>query len=296
MPILRPCSGPLALALEGGVELWSADLFQFDLVDGATTFLWTSWNKDLVAGGNTYLSKMPWLNRSKWNVSNTMEVPTLMVYLRALNDGFNGGANIKTQIHNGLFDGAKFLLSRAYMVHPNETATLGTIDLFGGEVAGLDMIGTVANINIKGKVNTLDQYVPRNVIQIGCNHAFCDIGCTLSRGTFTTAYVMGSGGLTRTFIPWSGSPPGNATNYLGGSVHVTSGAASGAWRTIVEADATGLTLSYPLYDDPAGGDGFTAFEGCDKTFNSGTGRSCTDRFNTQNYRGFEFVPPPSTAI
>jgi hypothetical protein len=46
---------------------------------------------------------------------------------------------------------------------------------------------------------------------------------------------------------------------------------------------------------PIAADGFTAFEGCDKSFNSGSVQSCTSRSNTQHYRGFEFVPPPNSA-
>lgn len=295
MAILRPASGPLALALEGGLELWSADIFHFTLVDGVTNLYMAAWDRDLTVSGQVYSCSKPWPTRGKWSVENTMVVPSLTVTLRALNDSFNGGANIKTQIHNGLFDGAQFLLSRAYMVHPNDTVTLGTIDLFGGEVAGLDLIGTLANLTVKGKVNKLDQYAPKNMLQIGCNHAFCDVGCTLSRVAFTTAYTVGVAP-TPTFIPWNGAAPGNFANYLGGSVQITGGPASGQWRTVTIADNTGLTLSYPLYQTPVHGDAFKAFEGCDKTFNSGSGRSCTDRSNTQNYRGFEFVPPPTTAV
>jgi len=292
--ILRAASPALAAALQGGVPLWSAELFTFTLVAGAPTFRWTSFDGDLVAGGQTYLSRKPWLTRSKWNVTNTMEVPSLTVKLAALNDGFNGGVSIKAQIHNGLFDGASFLLSRAYMTTPGDTTALGTIDLFGGEVAGLTLIGSLATITIKGKVNKLNQYVPRNVYQIGCNHAFCDPGCTLSRASFTSSYTVGSSPSV-SFIPWT-STPSSPARYTGGTITFTSGPASGESRNISKADGTGLTLSYPLYVAAAPGDGFTAFEGCDKTFNSGSGQSCTDRSNTQHYRGFEFVPPPNAAV
>jgi len=295
MPILRDVTPALATALTGGVPLWSADLFRFVLADGVTIFHWTSWDVDLLANGFTYSSKKPWLTRSKWNVTNTMQVPSLVVKLQAQNVDFNNGANIKTQIHNGLLDGAAFLLSRAYMTTPGNTSALGTVDLFGGETAGIDLIGNLVNITIKGKVNKLDQYAPKNVTQKGCNHAFCDIGCTLNRVTFTTAFSVGTGP-SLTFIPWTGTPPGNAVNYLGGSIQILTGMGAGQWRTVISADASGLGLSYPLYQLPAVGDDFNAFEGCDKTFDSGSGRSCTDRSNTQNFRGFEFVPPPTAAI
>ena len=291
---LRDCPAPLALALQGDVELWSADLFKFTLVDGVTTFYWCAWPTDLVVSGQTYSSRAPWLKRSKWNVTNTMAVPSLTVDLMALNDAFNGGASIKQQIHNGVFDGASFLLSRAFMPTPNDTSSLGAIDLFGGDTAGIDLIGTTATITIKGKVNKLDQFVPRNIFQIGCNHAFCNPGCTLNRVTYTASYTVGASP-TSTFIPWA-SAPASPGKYALGTIAFTSGPDSAQRRTITAADSSGLTLAYPLYSTPAPGDAFTAFEGCDKTFNSGSGQSCTDRANTQHYRGYEFIPPPNSSF
>jgi uncharacterized phage protein (TIGR02218 family) len=291
---LRTCSPALALALQGGVQLWSADIFKFALVDGVTVYTWAAWDSDLTVGSTVYSSRAPWLERSQWNVSNKMEVPSLKVTLAALNDSFEGGGNIKLQIHNGLFDGATFLLSRVFMDSPGNTVALGTIDLFGGSVSGIELTGLAADITIKGKVNLLDQNAPRNVFQIGCNHAFCDTGCTLNRAAYTTSYTVGTSPTT-TFIPWT-SAPSNPTRYINGTMALTGGAASGQRRNIANADSTGLTLAYPLYVLPSAGDAFTAFEGCDKTFNAaGSVQSCTARGNTQNYRGFEYVPPPNSA-
>ena len=291
---LRTCSPALALALQGGVQLWSADIFKFVLVDGVTDCFWAAWDSDLSVGGTVYSSRAPWLKRSQWNVSNRMEVPSLKVTLAALNDSFAGGANIKLQIHNGLFDGATFLLSRVFMNAPGNTAALGAIDLFGGSVSGIDLTGIAADITIKGKVNLLDQNAPRNVFQVGCNHAFCDAGCTLGRASFTTSYTVGTSPTT-SFIPWA-SAPANPGRYVNGTMALTGGAASGQRRNIAIADSSGLTLAYPLYVLPSAGDAFTAFEGCDKSFAaSGSVQSCTARGNTQNYRGFEFVPPPNSA-
>lgn len=294
MAILRQANAALALALLGNQELWRADLFEFYLSDGVTEFDWAAWSADLVVGIKTYQSKAPWLKRSKWNVTYTMEVPSLVVYLMALNDSFAGGASIKAQIHNGLFDGAKFALRSLFMQTPGVVGDLGDVALFDGKVAGIDLIGSMATITIKGRSNDLDQYAPHNIYQIGCNNAFCDADCTLARATFTASYVVGASP-TNLFIPWA-SVPGSPTNYIHGTLVMTSGAASGARRTIEDADSSGLTLAYPLYATPAAADTFTAFEGCDKSFDSGSGRSCTDRSNTQNYDGYEFIPEPSAAI
>jgi len=281
--------GPLAPA--PATPLSRADLFSFTLL-GGQVLNWTSWDSDLAVAGAPYSSKAPWLERTKWNVANTMEVPTLNVFLRAFNAGFNGGTNIKTQIHNGLFDGAGFTLSRAFMSPPG--TVLGTVGLFGGQVGGIDLTGSAATIAIKGKTNLLDQYAPHNLYQIGCNHAFCDVGCTLSRAAYTASFSVGPGAVTSSFIPWA-TAPANAANYQLGQITMTSGLASGQTRSVASASASGLTLDYPLYETPGPGDTFTAFQGCDKTFNSGSGQSCTARSNTQNYKGYPYVPPPNSA-
>jgi uncharacterized phage protein (TIGR02218 family) len=289
MALLRACSGSLALALAGGVQLWSADLFQFTLIDGVTTYYWTSWPQDLVVGSTTYSSRLPWLKRGQWSVENNMSIPTMDVTLLALNDGFAGGANIKLQTHNGLFDGASFLLSRAYMTTPGATASLGSIDLFGGIVGGIDLDGGKALINTKGKNNMLDQQTPRNVYQLGCLRSFCDVNCTLSRASFTTAMTVGVAP-TRIFLPWSGAAPGNASLYKYGTVTFTTGQNSGQTRNVEIADGSGLTLAYPLYYTPLAGDAFTAFEGCDKTQ-----ARCVSLSNEDNRRSYDFVPPPDAA-
>jgi uncharacterized phage protein (TIGR02218 family) len=293
MSILRTCSGALALALEGGAPLLGADLFSIPLADGVTGLDFTSWDSDLVVGGKTYASRSPWLTRSSWNVDNTMTVPSLKVRLAALNAAFKSGAQIKTQIHDGLFDGASFLLSRVFMPTPGDVSTLGTIDLFGGEVGGIDLTGSEAMLTIVGKAFRLDQMVPRKVYQTSCLWAFCDANCTLSRASFTSSFTVGSSPGPG-FIPWA-TPPATPALFIKGAVAITTGPAAGQRRTIANATSAGVFPIYPLFIVPAPGDTFTAFQGCDKSFNSGSGRSCTDRSNTQNYEGFEFVPPPNMA-
>lgn len=243
----------------------------------------------------TWSSRAPWLKRSKLSIANTMQVPTLSVELLALDDSFAGGADIKAQITNGLFDGAQMTLVRQFFTSADGVLPDSGILLFGGPVGNIEPEGSGFIINVKGKSNQLNQYAPRNLYQLGCQHAFCDVGCTLSRASFTTPYTVGSSP-TRTFIPWSGSPPGNASNYRFGTITFTSGACAGQARTDRSGDSSGLTLIHPLNGTPTAGDGFTAFEGCDKALNSGSGQDCTARSNTQNWRAFPFVPPADTAF
>ena len=294
--ILRACSPALALALQGGVKLYSADAFQITLVDGTTKYYWTTWTQNLLFNGQTYASRKPWIKRSKWSVVNTMTVATMDLSVVANNEAFAGGAQIKTQMHNGLFDGASVLLTRVFMLDPGDTTALGGIDLFGGDVGAIDIAGLQSVMKVKSKINRLDMQSPRNFFKVGCLHGFCDPGCTLSRASFTTSHTIGtSPAPTRFFIPWD-SAPGDPTVFIGGTIAFTTGANAGSRRNIAECDASGITFVYPLNYDPMIGDGFTAFQGCDKTFNSGSSQSCTAYSNTQHYRGFEFTPPPLSAF
>jgi uncharacterized phage protein (TIGR02218 family) len=292
MSLLRSCSTALAIALEGGVALWSADLFQFTLIDGVTNLYWSAWDGQGIAyAGNFYASQNPWLTRSKWSLANTMEVPSLDIALRAGNGEFNGGAQIKEQLHNGLFDGASMLLSRAYMTSPGSTAALGAIALFGGVVAGIAITGSKVTLTCKGKNNLLDQYAPRNVYGIGCSHNFCDANCTLNAASYTSGYTVGSGA-TAVFVPWPGTAPANYALYANGEIAFTSGPCSGQSRTIMNGNTSGLNLAYPLYEIPNAGDSFTALQGCDKTLNT-----CKNIYsNLQHRRAFDFVPPPDTTF
>lgn len=301
MSILRDCSAALAAALAAGGVPYRANLLAITLADGSATYRFTSWPKDLVIGGHTFKtgnkdSGDPFLKFGGWSLSNKMSnVPSLKAFLLGFNNGFNGGSSIKLQAHNGLLDGASFAAQRVYMPTPGDVTTYGTIDLLSGLTGPAKITGTGIELDCKGKSALLDQNAPRNVIQTPCLHSFCDSGCTLLRASYTASFTVGSSGITNQFIPWA-SAPANPSLYIGGEITFTSGAASGENQTISNADSTGLTLELPLYVLPAAGDGFTALQGCDFTENSGSGRSCTDRGNTQHFRGFPFVPPPSTGF
>ena len=88
----------------------------------------------------------------------------MKITLSDLNEGFAGGSTIKLQIHNGLFDGATYTMTRAYMINANDTTTLGTdriIFVAVASIAGLDLDGLEGfNRVAKGKNNLLEQNVP----------------------------------------------------------------------------------------------------------------------------------------
>lgn len=289
---LRTWPTALIGAINARTIRYRAKVYTITLI-GGTVLTWTDFDSDLKYGATTFSSKGAFLAKPAWKVSNTMEVPTLSLKLSSFQTAFNGGGSLELQIHSGLLDGATFLMQECMMGLDRNPNTLGLGPLFAGKIAGIDLDGVTATIAAKGKTNDLDQYAPRNLYRKDCNHAFCDVGCTLSAATFTASFAMGAAP-TPTFIPWA-SAPGNATAYQNGTFVITSGAASGSRRSIDAASSAGLTLGYPLPFTPSAGDTFTALQGCDKTLNSGSNQSCTARSNTLHFRGFKDVPPPSSA-
>jgi hypothetical protein len=297
VPLLRPCSGALATALAGGVPLWQADLFTLTTQTGSI-FRWTSWDQHLLVGGFNFtggIANTQHPQRSKWNVTNTMEVPTLELYFFEAGQSFNGIAlGLRAQAHNGALDGASFLLQRLFMstIYPTpDTSTLGTIDLFKGDVGQVTLLGAKMTIKVRGKNSRLAAKAPRNTFQPSCIHTFCDAGCTLSAGSFTTSETI-IGTPTRVVFAYTGTP---SFPLRGGTVTMTSGLANGEIRSVIDAQTssgtTVLTLAYPLYATPVVGDTFNIFSACDKTI-----ATCTNPYNNiVNYRGFPYMPPPATA-
>lgn len=294
-----------------GQRMMKADLFTITTA-GGTVYRWTDIDQSVtyaLHGANvTYIAQGPLLQRSRLGVKNTVEVPELVLKLSALDTDFVGGQSIKTQIHDGYFDGATVALDRVVLLPPYTIPLSVSLDgigmgssplagsgmLFNGRMSEAKLTAVGAQLTAKGANVLMNQYVPRNVYQLPCMHTFCDPGCTLAESSFTLATTAGSGS-TASVVTWS-SAPGNPGLYTLGKLTMTSGAAIGQIRTVKLATAAGIVLQYPLYNVPASGDSFSILKGCDKTYDSGSGQSCTDYSNTQHFRGYPFVPPSETAF
>lgn len=267
------------------MQLASADLITLTTL-GGTIYRWTSFDVALVVSGNTFTPGAPWVQRSRWNVANDMQVPTLELYVDSNAAVFANGLGLKALVIAGFFDGSTVLLQRVYMPFQSvNTSTYGTIDIFAGDVGAVSMGSIRATFKIRGKASRLGVMVPRNIYQPGCLHSFCDPGCTLSKATFTNTYTVTSGS-TRTVV--------NASTFSvllkGGTLTMTSGAAAGEVRSIINATAGGVvTLSNPLTVAPLAGDTYSGFKGCAKTM-----AMCTTYSNFINFRGFPYIPPPAT--
>ena len=289
---MRPCTPLLSAALiDPNFQFIEVDLFTVQLTNNVF-YYFTSLDKPVKFDGNVYISAGPFMRYSEVNITNTMTVPTMTIKINGTTASWAGGLDIMSQAHNGVFDGAIISWSRLYLPRDNpDDQSLGTIDVFTGQNGPANIDGTVITLRVKGANNLLSQYGPKNIYQVQCNNTFCDTMCTLLRADFTDPFVVGtSPPPTPAFVAWESSPVSPELYELG-TITFTSGAASGSRRGVESVDATGISFEYPLYNTPAPGDTFTAFQGCTKDT-----IICESRGNIQNWRGFKFTPPAETGV
>lgn len=306
---MKDIPATLVRFLAGRTSFIFANLYTFALVNGIT-LRWTDQQYDLtipqITGDPlTWIAQdvMPSGLTFKSSIGLAADQQTIdLVYAppSSASPSLVGTVPIAQALLQGQFDGATVRRSVAIYdtyddalpvgwgdITPLGVAYPGHSTLFYGLVSTIQSIGKVeAKLSAKSQLMLLDVDMPRNYWQSSCQHVFCDAGCTLSRAAFTASGTVGAGA-TKTRVPWTGS----ATTYTLGTITFVTGANAGVTATVKQADASGLTLAFPLVNTPAGGDTFTATQGCDKTMTR-----CTALGNLLNFDGFPFVPVPETAV
>jgi uncharacterized phage protein (TIGR02218 family) len=284
---LKAASGGLiALLNSSGQQYVMADLYTITLA-GGTVARYTSADVDIPWNSSTFSSKGPVLSRSKIRCVIGVEVDTLDLEVTAQSQHLLGGAPWLSVCRSGGLDGARVKLERAFMSAWGQ-APAGTIWLFEGRVADLEVGRTTAKIQIKSDLDLLNVQMPRNLYQPGCLHTLYDAGCTAIKASFGTATTATSGstaGLVKCGL-------GQVDDYFTlGTITFTSGVNVGVSRSVKKYTTGALQLMRPLLNPPGIGDTFTAYAGCDKSTTT-----CQNRFsNLPNFRGFPFVPAPETA-
>jgi hypothetical protein len=187
----------------------------------------------------------------------------------------------------GALDGAVIQRDRWFFAGPGLTP-VGGMPMFYGFTASLDKLTrTQAVLKVKSDLVLLNIRMPRNLYQPNCVYTIYDSGCGVSQASYANHASVGASP-TATFIPWTGA----AAQFTGGLVEFESGANINVVRTIKSADATGLTLAYPLPTTPLAGDNFVAYPGCDRTLAGG----CAFFANQSRFRAHPFVPTPELAV
>lgn len=289
---MRSAPANVITLLQSGQPYVYADCFTITLSDG-TVLRYTNAQRtvriippDEVNPVN-FISNSILIDGAKMNskLGLTVDEQDLVIYA---NTGMtlNGQPWMKA-LRIGFLDGATIRRDRAYAYDWGQPWQ-GAITLFQGFVSLVDPVGgTQANVKVKSSLVTLDQDMPRNFFQTGCQHTLFDSGCTLVKADHAVSGVTESG-TTASQIEWSSATLGE---YDLGTITFETGPNTGVSRTIRTSTGTALKLVFPFENTPGVGDQFKAYPGCDLT-----SLTCDNKFNNlDNFRGYPYTPPTSTA-
>jgi uncharacterized phage protein (TIGR02218 family) len=266
-----------AALLASAREIYMAELYTLTLRDGAVT-RWAAADVAVSYLGNTW-APGPIIERDSIKSQMGLQVATVGVTMHA--------DSTITAAWRGVLDGASMLIEKAFTDTPGGSIA-GTVHLYEGRVADIEVNSTSIKLSIKDFVELLDTPVPLDVYQAGCVHSLYDSGCGVNKAANGLGLSVQAG----TAVSLIKCAVTGAGVYDLGELLFTSGVNAGVRRAVKAHTAGQLLLSFPLLDLPAAGDTFTVYKGCDKKAST-----CQSKFGNQaKFKGFPFVPAPETAV
>ncbi len=291
---MKPASSALQTLLASR-QFYAADLYTFSLTGGGT-LRYCSGDRDITADGNLFTSQGPRIdrkdNKAKCHWKIGVETDTLVFDVMPQATDLVNGQKFLAAIVQGAFDGAELTLERAFMVHYGDTSA-GTVVLFAGRVAEIDLGRAVATFSVNSHLELLNLQLPRNLWQPGCVNALGDASC----GVDLADYAVGRTAVSGSTSHLVKATLTQATGYFDqGKIFFNSGANDGLTRSVkswTHGSPGTVALLAPLPNAPAASDTFTIYPGCDKTLGS---NGCAKFANTARFRGFPYIPTPDTAV
>lgn len=206
---MRTASDALKAMLAAG-QFFRADLYEFTLITGQTLY-YTSFDQDITADGNTYVSGLGWA-RTQWKLSVGLAVDTMDVTLQAAPTDLLPGTTtpVIETIAAGYWDGAPVKVKRAHMATPSSPAE--TVLIFTGWVGDITEIGRIhCTMQLQSKLALLNVGMPKGLFQPSCRHVFGSPACGVDRAALVQIGTVGSGstpGTIQTGIGQPGPVPG----------------------------------------------------------------------------------------
>lgn len=283
-------------ALLASRQFYKVELFTIVLVDGITTLRYCSGDMDVAYGGNVFSAGGqvgPYFVVQTGNTGRSHQSTGLTVDAMVI-DVVPGASTLlglpfEVACRYGVLDGATLRREVAIMPTYGDTSP-GTILMFFGRIAEIDINDLVLTININAPTELLNQQYPRNIFLAGCVNTLGDASCTVDQTVLKVDGVAVTASKTQVLFA-NAQVSGYFTQ---GKIIFSSGSANGLSRSI-KAHAQGATLTMwpPLPTAPSPGDTFSVFPGCDKS----TGPNGCPKFNNlPNFRGFPQVPVAETSV
>jgi uncharacterized phage protein (TIGR02218 family) len=288
-------ASPALQALLASRQFYAADLYTFVLIGGGV-LRYTAGDRDITANGNLFTSQGPRIdrkdNKAKCHWKIGVDVDTLLFDVMPQTSDQVNGQNFRAACVQGVFDGAELTLERAFMATYGDTS-VGTVILFAGRVAEVDLGRGVATFSINSHLELLNLNLPRNLWQPGCVNSLGDPSCGVNLASYAVNGSAAAGSNAHLVNASLAQPTGYFDQ---GKINFTSGANIGLWRSVkswVTGSPGAIALLAPFPSAAAAGDAFTIYPGCDKTLG---GNGCAKFANTARFRGFPYVPTPDTAV
>lgn len=294
---MKPVS-PELLALLATRQFLVADIYTFDLADGST-LRYCGGDQDLTVNGQLYPAGKqtgPYFDRrdNKAHAHQMLGLEADQLIVDVIPGSATVlGAPFMEAVRSGVFDGAECTLEKVYMPTWGDTRR-GTLRWFIGRVVEIDGGRSVATFAINSHLELLNQQVPRNLYQVGCLNNLGDGTCQATVPT-GSATVAATSTVSRLYVTISGSFPAGAFDL--GKATFTSGALAGisaTMRSVAYGTPAQIDLVGFLPSAPAIGDALTLSYGCNKSPTDSNG--CPKFSNLAHFRGFPYVPQPSTAV
>ncbi|HVA15464.1 MAG TPA: DUF2163 domain-containing protein [Stellaceae bacterium] len=291
---MKPASTALQ-ALLASRQFYAADLYTFTL-NGGGLLRYCGGDRDIVSGGNLFTSNGPRIDRKDnkakchWKIGVAVDTLVFDVMPQAA-DMVNGQPFLAACVQ-GAFDGAELQLERAFMASYGDTST-GTVIMFVGRVAEIDLGRAVATFTINSHLELLNLQLPRNLWQPGCVNSLGDASCGVNLASFSIAGSAAAGS-SASVVAASLS---QVTGYFDqGKIAFSSGANAGLTRSVkswIAGSPGSIALLAPFPNAAASGDAFAIYPGCDKTLGA---NGCAKFANTARFKGYPYVPAPDTAV
>lgn len=204
----------------------------------------------------------------------------------------NWNCSLNEAAQLGLFDAATILVQTAYMPDVWGDTALGVVTRYGGQISSFTPVGRTT---IKGKAQpftfTLNQPMPRKVLQPQCGWTLGDAGCTVNLASFTFTNTIGAG--TNAIYITPGTAFTQADGYFTqGVIKMTSGQNAGLSAAIQDHSGGILRLVKPFLFPINVGDSFVVIAGCDHT-----AKTCQQKFSNlvfgstpNNFGGTPYIP------
>ncbi|MDP9902609.1 DUF2163 domain-containing protein [Variovorax ginsengisoli] len=263
-----------------------SEMLTVSLPDGSVWRFATG--RDVVDGGATWSSLALLWERTRLKFTAGVEVSSCTVTLYPRSSDRLNAMPVAAAIRAGIWDSAKFVLSRAYFDAFGNLR--GILPRFHGSLGKHSMRDGALKFDLRSTAETLNRSVPP-VYQAACINTLFDAGCGLNRAAWQVGGNAAAGSTLRTVITGRGEPAGWFT---AGVLLWTGGQLAGLRRTVRQHLAGGVvTLFDPLPSAPVAGDSFILTPGCDRTLGAG---GCAKFNNRLMYRGTPFIPEPETAL